>query len=425
MRVLIVNTSDKVGGAALASYRLMEALNNNGVKAKMLVCDKKSAGITVVGISNKILRKWYFLWERWCIFCRLHFSKEHLWEIDTASVGFDITSLPEFQEADIIHLTWINHGMLSLTSIKKILKSGKPVVWTMHDLWNATGLCHYSRECDKFTSHCNNCVLLPNGGGDNDLSSVVFDKKKKLYSLGNIYFVTCSKWLRGEAEKSGLFIGQRITDIPNPIDTRIFHPTDKREARLSAGLPLDRKLILFVSQNVKVERKGIKYLVEAINTLVANDPDAKNTMGIAVLGGHSAEVIDMLSLPSYPLGYVSDEKKIVDIYNSVDVFVTPSLEDNLPNTIMEAMSCGVPCFGFSIGGIPEMIDHKENGYVAEFKNAVDISKGIRWVLEEADYSALKDNCVHKVAKSYSQNSVSMKYIDIYNQAKSTKKHFVR
>ncbi len=418
MRVLIVNTSEKTGGAAVAANRLMDALNNNGVKAKMLVRDKMTDDISVVGLRHSFWTMWNFLWERWCIFWHLHFSKLHLWEIDMATAGSDITKLREFREADVIHLHWVNQGMLSLKGIRKIVKSGKPMVWTMHDMWPATGVCHYARGCNRYASTCGNCPLLPHRGGKNDLSAKVFRHKKSLYQGANISFVTCSKWLEKQAVASGLFVGQRVTNIPNPINSHVFCPQDKAEARLRAGLPADKNIILFVSQRVTDERKGMKYFVEAIDRLVEKYPEMKDHTAIAILGGHSEEV--SLTLPSYSLGYVSDEKQIVSVYNSVDVFVLPSLEDNLPNTIMEAMACGVPSVGFKVGGIPEMIDHQKNGYVAAYKDVDDLCNGIHWVLEESDRKQLSQACVRKVSQCYSQNAVAMKYIEVYNQAMAFK-----
>ena len=195
---------------------------------------------------------------------------------------------------------------------------------------------------------------------------------------------------------------------------------DKAEARLRAGLPADKHLILFVSQKVTDERKGMKYFVEAIDKLVAQYPAVKDNTAIAILGGHSEEVT--LTLPSYSLGYVSDEKRIVDIYNSVDVFVLPSLEDNLPNTIMEAMACGVPSVGFKVGGIPEMIDHQKNGYVANYRDTNDLAQGIHWVLEEADKELLSQACLQKVSHNYSQHAVALRYIEVYNQAMAFKNY---
>ena len=142
MKVLIVNTSERTGGAAVAAGRLVEALNNNAVKATMLVRYKQSDEITVVGLPKSWLSRWHFLWERLVIFVRMHFNYSRVFEVALANAGSDITRLREFREADVIHLHWINQGMLSLKGIRKILKSGKPVVWTMHDLWPATALCH-------------------------------------------------------------------------------------------------------------------------------------------------------------------------------------------------------------------------------------------------------------------------------------------
>lgn len=420
MRVLIVNTSERTGGAAVAANRLMSALNNNGVKAKMLVREKVTDDITVVSLSQSLLSQWHFLWERWCIFWHLHFSKTHLWEIDIANSGTDITHLREFQEADVIHLSWVNQGMLSLNSIRKIIKSGKPIVWTMHDNWPATGICHYARGCQRYSSSCGNCPLLPHHGGKNDLSAKIFQKKKQLYQSGNIYFVSCSRWLENQAKGSALFSGQHITNIPNPIDMNIFRPQDKHEARKCIGLPVDKRLILFVSQKVTDERKGMAFFVEAIQHLVDKHPSMKEETAIVILGGHSEEVAEQLALPAYPLGYVSEEKQIVNVYNAVDAFVLPSLEDNLPNTIMESMACGVPCVGFKVGGIPEMIDHEKNGYVANYRDAADLAEGIHWVMDVADQTALKQACVHKVAHNYSQRAVAMRYIEIYNHAMAFK-----
>ena len=233
MRVLIINTSERIGGAAIAAGRLMESLKNNGIKAKMLVRDKQTDQISVVGLKRSWLQVWKFMWERIVIWSANRFQRYHLFDVDIANTGTDITSLPEFRQADVIHLHWINQGMLSLKSILKIIKSGKPIVWTMHDIWPATGICHYARSCNRYASACGNCPLLPHKGSKHDISNKVFRRKKELYQHSNIYFVTCSKWLERQAKKSALFTGLHLTNIPNPIDTRVFYPHDKAEAALS------------------------------------------------------------------------------------------------------------------------------------------------------------------------------------------------
>ena len=420
MRVLIVNTSERTGGAAVAARRLMTALNGYGVKAKMLVRDKETDSLTVVGLSGRWRQQWYFLWERLVIFFRLHFSRHRLFEIDIANSGTDITQMPEFREADVIHLHWVNQGMLSLGDIGKILRSGKPVVWTMHDLWPATAICHYARSCKEFTTACRHCHLLPKGVYD--LAGHVWKRKQKMLEGQSVTFVACSQWLCGEAKASALLKGQKVTSIPNAIDTSIYCPKDKLQARKAEGLPLDKKVILFVSQRVTDRRKGMDYLVEAVRLLVEEHPEMRQQAVIAVLGGHSEELAGQLQLPVFPLGYVNDEHRIVSIYNAADVFVTPSLEDNLPNTIMESMACGVPCVGFKVGGIPEMIDHQKNGYVAAYCDAADLSRGICWVLGSADDGALSQAAVSKVRRNYSQQSVSLRYTEVYNEAIAQKNY---
>ena len=150
MKILLVNPSDRTGGAAVACQRLQKALARRGIDAQMLVRDKQSEQLTVVSAGNGWRQQLHFLWERWCIFVHLHFSRKRLFEVDIANAGTDITRLPEFKEADIIHLHWINQGFLSLSGIRKILDSGKPVVWTMHDIWPATAICHYARGCAHY-----------------------------------------------------------------------------------------------------------------------------------------------------------------------------------------------------------------------------------------------------------------------------------
>ena len=341
----------------------------------MLVRDKVSEDITVVGLPHSLKSQWSFLWERWCIFWHLHFSKKNLFALDIANAGNDITSLPEFKEADVIHLHWVNQGMLSLKGIRKILNSGKPVVWTMHDIWPASSICHLTLGCHHYNNGCGNCKYLPQGGGKNDLSARIWKKKQKVYSAGSISFVTCSRWLASEAKLSGLLAGQRIETIPNPIDTHLYRPEDKKEARLRTLLPEDKHIILFEGK---------------------------------------------LPFPTISLGYVSEDKRIVDIYNAADVFVLPSLSENLPNTIMEAMACGVPSVGFKVGGIPEMIDHRRNGYVANYRDAKDLAAGIHWVLFEADQENIKTACLQKVMHNYSQHAVALQYIEVYNQAMAFK-----
>ena len=378
MRVLIINTSERIGGAAIAANRLMDALRNNGIQAKMLVRDKQTDNITVISLKKSLWSIWQFVWERIVIWKANHFKQHNLFAVDIANTGTDITTYPEFKEADIIHLHWINQGMLSLKDLKKILQSGKPIVWTMHDMWPCTGICHHARECDNYHKECHHCPYLYNGGAKKDLSHQTFKKKKELYQLSPITFITCSQWLKERAGQSALLDQHPIVHIPNPIKTNLFTPRNKVEARQKCNLPTDKKLILFGSVKITDKRKGIDYFIESCKILAEKHPELVNNLGVAVYGKESEQLKSLVPFQVYALDYISNEKELVNVYNAVDLYVTPSLEENLPNTIMEAMACGIPCVGFNVGGIPEMIDHLHNGYVADYKSAEDFANGIHW-----------------------------------------------
>ena len=413
MRVLIVNTSERTGGAAVAASRLADALCNNGVKAKILVRDKETQRLIVSALPGQLRSQWHFLWERFVIWCHLCLNRCHLFDIDVACSGTDITKLPEFQEADVIHLHWVNQGMLSLKGIRKLLDSGKPVVWTMHDIWPATSLCHLTLDCRRFETGCQQCRLLPHGGSANDLSAQVWHKKQQMLEGRHVAFVACSEWLAGEARKSALLQGQQVVSIPNPIDTHVYRPGSKEQARQLLELPVEGRVILFASQRVTNPYKGMAYLVEACQLLAAQHPEQKEQISVAILGGHAEEISGQLPFRTFPLGYINDETRIVAAYQAADVFVLPSLSENLPNTIMEAMACGVPSVAFRVGGIPEEIDHRQNGYVADYRNSEDLARGLWWVLKECDSAAVSKACLQKVSQCYSQQSVAKRYIEVY------------
>lgn len=414
MRVLIINTSERTGGAAIAANRLMNALKNSGIKAKMLVRDKQTDQVTVVALKKSWRKVAQFVWERIVIWQANRFHKHNLFAVDIANTGTDITALPEFQQADVIHLHWINQGMLSLKSIRKIFESGKPVVWTLHDMWPVTGICHHARSCEKYMSQCSHCPLLYRGHRL-DLSYRVFRQKQKLYKDRTLTFVGCSQWLENLARQSALTQGHTVTNIPNPINTNLFRPASKDSVRQSLHLPTDKKLLLFSSMKITDKNKGIDYLADACKILAARYPEFSRTLGVVVVGKESQQYAELFPFPIYCLDFVHEEKDIARIYNAADLFVNPSLHENLPNTIMEAMACGIPCVGFHTGGIPEMIDHLHNGYIAQYKSAEDLANGIHWSLTEGDYDSLSEEARRKVINSYSEHIVAMKYIQLYNQ----------
>lgn len=415
VRVLFLNTSESKGGAAIAAKRLMNTLRKEGIDVSMIVRDKATNDPAVIQIrSSKWMNKICFIYERLGIFIHNGFNRENLFAVSQANTGVDISRYSEVKRADVIHIHWINQGFLSLKDVQRLVAIGKPIVWTMHDMWPCTGICHHARDCVSFMSQCGGCFFLQSKK-KRDLSTVVFRKKQQwIFCKDNITMVGCSQWLAGKAKTSALIKNHRVVSIPNPIDIQKFKLfSDRGSCRRQLGLPGHKQLMLFGAANVTDKRKGIYYLIDAINRLLVADPRFAEKMGIVVLGEAKAEFISLVKIPVYPLGYVSDVSKIVILYNAIDVFVTSSLEENLPNTIMEAMACGVPCVGFHIGGIPEMIDHKENGYLAVYKDADDLATGIDWVLNKADRDELSRNARRKVEENYSEAIVAKQYIQLY------------
>lgn len=413
MKVLIVNTSERVGGAAVAANRLMKALNKNGVAAKMLVNNKSTDDVNVVEVPWKWRKKFNFVFERGLIYILNGFTRNRLFEIDPAFTGSDITKLPCFKEADIIHLHWVNQGMLSLRSLRRIFESGKPVVWTMHDQWCATGICHHTADCEGNKKSCGCCPILKYAGR-NDLSHRIFEKKNRLYNLSPVQFIACSEWLMNTVKKSSLLERQDIVAIPNPIDTGIFQPLDKSLCRSELNLPLDKKLVLVGAVNVSDKRKGFDYMVESLNRL-ADDYRIGEQLEVVCMGKGGSFLQSMLKCKVYSFDFVMDAELMVKIYSAVDVFMIPSLFENLPNMIMEAMACGIPCVGFNVGGIPEMIDHKINGYVAEYESVKDLCSGLRFLLlQDADtYRRFSEICRRKVLDFYSEKNVVERMLSLY------------
>ncbi|RNC66125.1 glycosyltransferase family 4 protein [Proteiniphilum sp. X52] len=408
MKVLFISTYDIQGGAAIAATRLLHAVRHAGCDASMVVRAKLGDDTTVFTAESKKKRNTFpFYRERGVIYLFNGLSREGLFDVSIANTGVSITKLPQFKEAEVIHLHWINQGMLSIKEIGKIFSSGKKVVWTMHDMWPITGICHYAVACDAYTFGCGYCPYLKIPSRY-DLSFIIFRRKHSTYLTGNITFTACSQWLRELAEQSPLTWGHRITSIPNPIDTETYRPMDKSEMREKLNLPLDKRIILFAAVKATDKRKGMDYLVEASGLMAHHSEN----LFFLIAGGGEEEIEKQLALPARSMGYISPQQ-MPELYNAVDLFVTPSLHDNLPNTIMEAMACGTPCVGFHTGGIPEMIDHRKNGYVAEYGNAQDLANGLLWTLFEADTGTLSSNARKKVMEHYAQEIVAQQYKKIY------------
>lgn len=423
MKVLLVNKSDSVGGAAIACIRLLHALVKNDVEAKALVQEKRgddpNISCTTRSAWKRLLNFWRFVRER-LLFLPYEKSKEIRFLFSPANTGENIKNHALAREADIIHFHWINQGYLSLKSISRILSLKKPVVWTMHDMWTFTGGCHHSGSCKAYKTRCSNCPFLKHPR-KYDLSTKLWWKKYNIWGKGNITFVACSQWLAGCAKSSGLLGNCRVEAIPNPIETGIFKPLDKSELKLNVQLKEGEFIILFGAVKVSSYFKGFSFFRDALNLLKQNHPEISEKIVIGVFGMVSEELLDSLPFKNINFSVVSDKKQMAEIYSLSDVYVTSSLQENLPNTIMESFSCGTPAVAFNVGGIPEMIDHMENGYLAEYMSADDLAHGIYWTLFEADRVKLSENARKKAVDNYSEAVVAKRYTALYEDIlKNTK-----
>lgn len=416
MKVVIVNTSERTGGAAVAANRLTQALLKAQVNVKMLVRDRKTdcsdVQTTNTSLFRELVNRFCFLWERIVIFLNNKLDRTNLFQVSIANTGLDISKLKIVQEADIIHLHWINQGMLSVQDIRLLLNTGKPIVWTMHDLWPATGICHYPGTCLKYITQCESCPLTPKAIID---FSKLITFRKQTSGFNRITYVGCSRWIARQAAGSFLLRKARISSIPNPIDTSVYYPSDKKQARIFYQLEENKIYLLFGAVKVSDTRKGAEYFREACEYLFRNNPELKDKIEILLIGNASDEIKTYFPYPVRGLGYLHTDNELRMAYAAATLFIIPSLEDNLPNTIMESMACGTPCVGFATGGIPEMIDHQINGYVARYKSAEDLANGILYLLQDSVYSGCVTNCVEKVNTCYTQQVVASNYISLYNK----------
>lgn len=420
MKVLLINTSDHTGGAAIAALRILQALQHQGVEAKLLCRDRNlpTSRTDIIQLRSTPWLKMKFFLERLDIFIRNGFKREGLFSIDTGRFGTDITRLPAFQEADVIHLHWVNQAMLSLQDLKKILQSGKRIVWTMHDMWPFTGICHNAADCLAWKDECKQCPLLPKPGAK-DLSTRIFRKKVKTYACGQMSLVGCSQWLTQLAQQAPLLQGHQVTSIPNPIDTTFYRPgtnegeDSQEQLREALGLPVEKRLLLFTAFKVTDPNKGIDYLIESITLLCQEHPELRDHIAIVLAGKEAETLTNAFAVPAYSMGYVTDEAKMRNLYQACDLLLMPTLMDNLPNTIVEAMACGIPCVAFQIGGVPQMIDSGINGFLAAYRNSLDFAHNIYRALYSQSYPALCRNARSKAVAAYSEKAVADKYIQLY------------
>jgi glycosyltransferase involved in cell wall biosynthesis len=409
MNVLMLNTYDSQGGAAIATYRLYRGLRLIGVNSHLLVQSKRTDDPNVIGPLTK----------RESIFSNLrphidgvvtHLYRNHQKApFSSAWLADGLLSKVAKHNPDIIHLFWVSSGFLRIETLKNFQQ---PIVWTLHDMWPFTGGCHYDGECGKFRQSCGKCpVLLSEKEGD--LSRWIWKRKQKSWGSIPIVVVATSNWLADMARSSSIFRNQRIEVIPNGIDTETYKPINKEVARSAYNLPQDKRLILFSAFSaISDKRKGNQLLMQAIEQISKVGWSSK--IELVIIGASGPENLPDMGMKVHYMGQLRDEISQVLLYSAADVVVAPSLQENLSNTVMESLACGTPVVAFNIGGMPDMINHQVNGYLATPFEPSDLANGIVWVLENNQrYDVLSKRARQVVLERYGLEKVAERYKSLY------------
>ena len=408
MKVTLVNHSDTLGGASVVTYRLMEALCRAGVDARMLVVRRATDDCRVALAGNALTRKAAFIAEHLRIVAGNGFSRRNLFKISIASDGLPLHRHPWIKDADVVALNWVNQGMLSLRGIRRIAAMGKPVVWTMHDMWCMTGVCHHAGDCEGFLRDCGNCPLIKDGKDARDMSRSTFRRKERLYDRVSLHFVAVSRWLASRAKDSALLRDEDVCVIPNAFPVAEF-PLTPSLSRAELGLPEGKRLIVMGAARLDDPIKGLPVAVEALNILADKGCDA-----VAVFYGAMRDpaALDGLRLPHISLGTISD-RRLASLYAHADAVISTSQYETLPGTLIEGMAAGCVPVTFGRGGQADIVDHLDTGYIARYGDPVDFASGIEFALGCADED--RDRRSATVADRFSDAAIASKYIDLFNR----------
>jgi glycosyltransferase involved in cell wall biosynthesis len=410
MRILIVNLTDIKGGAARAAYRLHKALlGEGGIESEMLVEYKYSDDFTVKTIhSGKLSHAWSVIRSGFDAL-PLKFYKER------SKTEFSVSRTPcsglveriNSINPDIVHLHLTVGAMLKIEDIPKIKV---PIIWTLHDNWVFTGGCHIMWECEKYQDICGACPRL-GSTSERDLSRKIFNRKQKVFSqIYNLTIIGVSNWIFECSKKSTLLKNRRHINLPNPLNTQVFKPCNKLESRELWNLKQDKILVLFGAMNATSNvNKGFKELTQAMHKLINKDIE------LVVFGSSKPQDIPNFGFKIHYVGSLADDVSLVTLYSAVDVMVVPSLQEVFGQTASEAMSCGTPVVAFATTGLLDIVDHKENGYLAKPFDSNDLANGIEWVINSSRYSELCNSAREKVLREFDRKVVVKKYIKLYQE----------
>lgn len=420
MQILIVNTFARGGGAASASRHLAEALATTYPQHKVVYLTlrderfdgkeslfKSLPNLQHAVADDNLLRRAKAVTakyiERGEIFCRNGFHRRKLFEISTSLYGLELSKHLLFASSDIIHLHYINFGLISLSDLRRLPQCGKPILWTLHDMWPITAVSPHLDDPNVYRS--------PWEGKENRWVDRIAKEKKRTLDALDPYFVPCSHWLGKKVAKSQ-FVKRPIKCevIPNGIDVELFRPILNK--------PTNEKRILIGSANNADRRKGLKELIATMHALKESGMIERHNITFDLIGNCNEEVQELMEpFPVEYHGFIDDEKELAQLYSRSYLLLFPSLFENLPCTIMESMSCGTPVVAFDVGGIPEMIRSKVTGYMAPRGDVASLSEGVKWMLNLTahEYAAVSMEAREFVVNSYSYDAIAKAHLALYNK----------
>ena len=396
-RIVHLVISDLLG-AGRAALRISEAVRQKGYDSEVYVLNPgplKQARPIQLSETDKLLRMAY---KKENDLAMKRYPRPGYFHYDRHAVNY--RNYPFIKEADLIHLHWINEGMYSDHFLKDL---GKPAVWTNHDMWSFTGGCHYSGTCRKYTGKSGNCPCLGSKKED-DLAAKGQELRIREYRDAPLRFVGCSTWINAEANASRILreSGKTSTAIANPIDSRWFHVRNRAECRKLLGIETDKKLILAGSINLNDQRKGGTYLLQALAHL---DPREYMLAGFGNPAGFSTGELETITF-----GSIFDDLHLSLIYGACDVFAAPSVQENLANTVMESLACGLPVTAFAIGGMKDMIIPGFNGFLADPFDPRSLAEGIE---RSASLDHTREEISQDCLTRFGMSVIGEQYAEVY------------
>ncbi|MGK7952766.1 MAG: glycosyltransferase family 4 protein [Xenococcaceae cyanobacterium] len=402
MKVLQINQSDTLGGAAIAGYRLHQGLLEQGIDSRLLVGTRQTKSDRVATIPRK-----YRLEGKIANLTRpLGLNYLHY-------VGaFDIPKHTFYKEADILNFHNLHSGTFNYLAIPSLTEK-KPAVFTLHDMWSFTGHCAYSYDCDRWKTGCGKCPYPKSYPAiKRDNTSIEWKLKHWVYSRANLTIVTPSSWLTEQAKQS-MLNRFPIYYIPNGIDTEAYQPLDSEQCKSLLGIPNGTKIVMFGAQSLKEVRKGGDFLQKALSNLPAS---LKAETMLLTIGSGGEEIAETVGIQTLNLGYVSSDRLKSIAYSAADLFIFPTRADNLPLVLQESMACGTPMVSLNIGGVPELVRPKITGYLAQSEDVKDFCNGIVQLLEDEKLRhQMIQNCRAIACAEYSLEIQVKRYSQLYYQ----------